>query len=112
MADLSKTACSQEAKLPQLLAEDAIILPPSDDRIFKVLLTHPDAKQVLMDIISAVIRKKVTNATIRNVELPVSNIDEKEQRFDVNCTIENGDQIDVEMHSTPVYETGMERKNF
>ncbi|MCL2805469.1 MAG: Rpn family recombination-promoting nuclease/putative transposase [Treponema sp.] len=95
-----------------LLAQDAILLPPSNDRIFKVLLTHPDAKQVLMDIISAVIGKKVTDATIRNVELPVSDIDEKEQRFDVNCTIENGDQIDVEMHSTPVYETGLKRRNF
>jgi hypothetical protein len=29
---------------------DADILPPTDDRIFKVLLTHPNAKQVLIDV--------------------------------------------------------------
>ena len=96
----------------RLLDPDAEILPPSNDKIFKVLFTHPDANQVLIDIISAVIGKKVTNVQIRNVELPVMNIDEKNQRFDVNCSIENGDQIDVEMHSTQIYETGIERKNF
>jgi len=102
MADLSR----------QLLAEDADILPPSDDRIFKVLLTHPDAKQILMDIISTVIEQKVTDVQIRNVELPISDIDEKEERFDVNCTIENGDQVEVEMHSTPICESGKIRKSF
>jgi len=94
------------------LDPDAEILPPSDDKIFKVLFTHPDAKPVLIDIISAVIEQKVTDVHIRNVELPVMNTDEKNQRFDVNCTIDNGSQADVEMHSTPLYETGMKRKNF
>ena len=95
-----------------MLPMDADILPPSDDRIFKVLLTHNDARKVLIDIISAVIEQKVTEVQIRNVELPVSDINEKEERFDVNCTIENGDQVNVEMHSTRIYETGTERKNF
>ena len=38
---------------------DADILPPSDDRIFKVLLTHPNAKQVLIDLVSTIIERKV-----------------------------------------------------
>jgi len=96
----------------QLIAPDADLLPPSNDRIFKVLLTHNDAKHVLMDIISAVIEHKVTDVQIRNVELPKPDMEEKGQRFDVNCTIENDDQVEVEMHSTPIYESGTERKNF
>jgi len=96
----------------RFLAPDADILPPSDDRIFKVLLTHNDANRVLMDIISAVIEQKVTSVQIRNVELPKPDTEEKGQRFDVNCTIENGDQVEVEMHSTPIHETGQENRNF
>ena len=94
------------------LPMDADILPPSDDRIFKVLLIHPDAKQILMDIISTVIEQKVTDVQIRGNELPVSDIEEKEQRFDVNCTIENGDQVDVEMHCEEYVEVGTKFTNF
>ena len=90
----------------RLLAMDADILPPYDDRIFKVLFTHNDAKEVLIDIISAVIEQKVTDVHIRNVELPVSDTKEKNQRFDVNCTIENKDQVNVEMHTTRINYSG------
>jgi predicted transposase/invertase (TIGR01784 family) len=83
-----------------LFPADADILPPSDDRIFKALLTHPDAKQVLIDIVSTIVERKVVDAQIRNIEMPVMDTDEKSERFDVNCTIDNGDQIDVEMHCT------------
>ena len=36
----------------QFIDRDTDLLPPYDDRIFKTLLTHPDSKQVLIDIIS------------------------------------------------------------
>ena len=77
---------------------DADILPPSDDRIFKTLLTHPDAKQVLIDVISTVIEQTVIDVHIRGNEVPVMDAEEKNERFDVNCTINTGDQINVEMH--------------
>ena len=96
----------------QLFAMDADILSPADDRIFKVLLTHNDAKQVLMDIISTIIEQKVTDVTIRNIELPKPDIEEKGERFDVNCSIENGDQVNVEMHSTPIFEEGEKNREF
>ena len=67
------------------------ILPPSDDRIFKALLTHPDAKQVLINVVSAIIERPVIEAQVRNVELPVMDIEEKAERFDVNCVIDNSD---------------------
>jgi len=91
---------------------DADILPPSDDRIFKTLLTHPNAKNVLIDIVSTVIEQKVLNVEVRNNELPISDIEEKAERFDVNCTIENGDQVDVEMHCSRIEEVGEVRVSF
>ena len=96
----------------QLLAEDADILPPSNDRIFKLLLTHNEGKQVLIDLISTVIEKKVLDVQVRNIELPVTDIEEKEERFDVNCTIENGDQVDVEMHCERKIDAGKKFSSF
>jgi len=90
---------------------DADILPPSNDRIFKVLLTHPDAKEILIDVVSAVIDQKVVDVQIRNIELPVMDVEEKDERFDVNCTVDSGDQVDVEMHSSAREEIGLERVN-
>ena len=91
---------------------DADILPPSDDRIFKTLLTHPDAKQVLIDVVSTVINEKVVDVQIRGNEVPVMDTEEKNQRFDVNCIIDSGDQVDVEMHSSERIEIGQKRINF
>ena len=94
------------------LPEDADILPPSDDRIFKVLLTHPDAKQVLIDVISTVIEHAVVDVHIRGNEIPAMDVNEKNERFDVNCTIDTGDQVNVEMHCYRQDELGSEHQNF
>ncbi|MCL2765786.1 MAG: Rpn family recombination-promoting nuclease/putative transposase [Treponema sp.] len=91
---------------------DADILPPSDDRIFKTLLIHPDARQVLIDVVSTVIERKVVDVQIRNNEVSITDVNEKAERFDVNCTVENGDQVDVEMHCSKREETGEKRTNF
>ena len=96
------------AKLPM----NVDILPPSDDRIFKALLTHPDAKQVLIDVVSTIIEHNVIDVQVRNNELPLMDTDEKAQRFDVNCTVDNGIQVDVEMHSSRRIEIGSELDNF
>jgi len=82
----------------QFIEKDADLLPPYDDRIFKAMLTHPDAKQVLIDIVSTVIERTVIDVQVRGNEPPVMDMEEKAERFDVNCTVENGDQVDVEMH--------------
>jgi len=66
------------AKLPT----DMEILPPSDDRIFKTLLTHPNAKRVLINVVTAVLERTVINVQIRNTEPPVMDVDEKAERFD------------------------------
>ena len=76
------------------------ILSPSEDFVFKAILTHPDAKSALMDLISVIIGYTVTDVQIRNNELPSSDTEEKNERLDLNCTINDGSQIDVEMQGS------------
>ncbi|GBU22177.1 hypothetical protein R80B4_02082 [Fibrobacteres bacterium R8-0-B4] len=80
-----------------MIPPDAEILPPSDDHIFKTLLTHPNAEPVLKSVISAAIERNVTKVLVRNNELQITDVEEKAQRLDVNCTVDGGDQVDVEM---------------
>lgn len=87
-----------------LLPMDLDILPPSDDRVFKLILTSTDAKPVLMDLISSIIRRPVVEVVVRNNEIPPSDTDEKAERFDVNCRIDDGSQIDLEMQASRVQE--------
>jgi len=56
-----------------LLPMDFDILPPSNDRVFKVLLASTEAKPVLMDLISALIKRPVTDVLVRNNELPAGD---------------------------------------
>ena len=86
------------------LPNDADILPPSYDTIFKALLTHPDAKPALIGITSAIILRKVKDVAIRNNELPAMDTEEKGERFDVNCVVDDGDQVDIEMHGSRIEE--------
>jgi predicted transposase/invertase (TIGR01784 family) len=75
------------------------LLPPSEDGVFKSLLTHPDAKPVLQDLISSVLQIPVRDAQIKNTEPHISDVKEKRERFDVNCVLDGGKQVDVEMQS-------------
>ena len=85
-----------------ILPEKLEVLPPYDDYILKAMLTRPTAKPALMDLISASINRKVLSVDLRNNELPVEDINEKNQRFDINCVIDGGDQIDVETQRVEV----------
>ena len=87
-----------------LLPMDLDILPPSDDRVFKLILTSPDAKPVLMDLISSIIKRPVVGVEIRNNEIPPSDTEEKAQRLDVNCRIDDGSQVDLEMQASRIQE--------
>lgn len=87
-----------------LLPMDAEILPPTDDRIFKLIFTAPDSELVLMDLISAIIKRPVVEVFIRNNELPPANTQEKAERLDVNCRIDDGSQIDLEMQASRIQE--------
>ena len=95
-----------------ILLMDEDILPVYDDRIFKATLTHPDAKPALIDLISTVIRRKVLDVTVRGNELAVTDVDEKNERFDINCVIDGNDQIEVEMQGSRLEMTEGAHKNF
>lgn len=87
-----------------LLPMDADILPPSDDRVFKLILTPEEAKPVLMDLISAVIKRPVVDVEVRNNEIPPEDTQEKAERLDVNCRIDDGSQVDLEMQASRIEE--------
>jgi predicted transposase/invertase (TIGR01784 family) len=87
-----------------LLPMDVDLLPPSDDRVFKLILTSPDAKPALIDLISAIIKRPVTDVVVRNNELPVEDTQKKAERLDVNCRVDDGSQIDLEMQASHIQE--------
>jgi len=87
-----------------LLPMDIDILPPSDDRIFKLLMASPEGKPALIDLISATIRRPVVDVVVRNSELPIGDTDEKAERLDLNCQADDGSQIDIEMQASRIQE--------
>ena len=88
-----------------LLPMDIEILSAYDDRIFKALLTAPEAKPTLMYFASAIVQRPVANVVVRNNELPISDTEEKAERYDVNCLIDDDDaQADIEMQSSRMEE--------
>ena len=94
-----------------ILPMDIEILPPSDDRIFKLLMTLPESRPVLMDLISATIKRQVTDVVVRNNELPAGDTNEKAERLDVNCKIDDGSQINLEMQASRIEEIDGQHKN-
>lgn len=87
-----------------LLPMDLDLLPPSDDRVFKLLLTSPEAKPGLMNLISGLIGRGVADVNLYANELPSGDTEEKAERFDVNCKLENGDQVNLEMQASRMKE--------
>ena len=87
-----------------LLPMEADILPPSDDRVFKLILTSPEAKPVLIDLISSIIKRPVVDVVVRNNEIPPEDTQEKAERLDVNCYIDDNSQVDLEMQASRIEE--------
>ena len=57
-----------------LLPNDIELLPPCDDRVFKLLMTSPDATPALLLVSSAIVNSPVVSVLVRNNELPVTDI--------------------------------------
>jgi predicted transposase/invertase (TIGR01784 family) len=72
--------------------------------VFKLILTSPEAKPALMDLISSAIGRVVVDVQVRNNELPPEDTEEKAERLDVNCVIDGGEQIDLEMQASRIKE--------
>ena len=90
-----------------LLPLEIDILPPSEDYIFKTLLTHPDAKPALLDLVATIIGQEtadIVDVQILNNELPATDTNEKNERLDVNCVLNDGTQVNVEMQGSKMEE--------
>ena len=87
-----------------LLPRNLDILPPSDDRVFKLILSPETSKPILKDLISAIIKRPVLDVQVRNSEIPPEDSQEKAERLDVNCRIDDGTQIDIEMQASHIEE--------
>ena len=87
-----------------LLPMGVEVLPPYDDRVFKLILTAPEAKPALMNLVPAVINRPVTDVWVRNNELPPGDTEEKAERLDLNCVTDDGSQVDIEMQSSRIEE--------
>ena len=87
-----------------LLPTDIEILPPSDDRIFKAMLTAPEAKPALLLLASAIVKRPVVDVLVRNNELAVSDTEEKAEQLDINCKVDDDSQADIEMQSSRMEE--------
>ncbi|MDR1571150.1 MAG: Rpn family recombination-promoting nuclease/putative transposase, partial [Clostridiales Family XIII bacterium] len=75
------------------------LLPPSEDGVFKSLLTRPEAGPVLRDVLGSFLELPVIDAEVRNVETPIYDVGEKRQRFDINCRLDGNRQAEVEMQT-------------
>ncbi len=80
------------------------ILSPTDDRIFKLILSHPDAKPALIELLTAITDLDIKEVIVRNNELPATDVLEKQERLDINCTVDDGTQVDIEMHASRTHE--------
>ena len=94
-----------------LLPIDADILPPYDDRIFKRILSSPDGKPALIDLVSAILQQKVVDVIVRNSELPTGDTHEKAERLDLNCGVDDGTQVDLEMQASRIEEDNDNKEN-
>ena len=54
----------------ELLPKNADILPPSDDRVFKLILAPDESKPILIDLLSSVLQRHVVDVVVRNSEIP------------------------------------------
>ena len=73
------------------------------DRIFKAVFTHdtPDSRGALSKLISALICRNVTIINLTVNEPPVDRLGERHIRFDINCIVENGEPVNIEISLNP-----------
>ena len=85
------------------LKPDENLLDPKDDAVFKFLFTseNDDSRGALKAFISDFTGQKVEKLTISLNEPPVTFLEDKQIRFDVNCTFDGGHRANVEMCMNP-----------
>ena len=73
------------------------------DNVFKAVFTRdtPASKGALSHLISALIGRKVSVASINANEPPIDNLQDRQIRFDIFCKTTNGELVNIEMSLNP-----------
>jgi hypothetical protein len=73
------------------------------DNVFKAVFTRntPESQGALSKLLSALIGRELTVSGIIVNEPPVDNLRDRQIRFDINCRVEDGELIEVEMSLNP-----------
>ena len=78
------------------------ILPPSENGIFRSVLTLPESYIALVSSVAAFLDRPVMSVTLRNNDAPARDRNAKQEEYDINCVVDgaDGDQCDVEMQAS------------
>ena len=73
------------------------------DSVFKAVFTRdtPESQGALSRLLSALIGRDLTVTGIVANELPIDNLQDRQIRFDINCRVEGGELVNVEMSLNP-----------
>ena len=76
------------------------LLDPKVDLVFKAIYTSrcPESKKALIHLLSAVLNRKITKATLASNELAAAGVSEKRSVFDIHVSFDEGDEADIEMN--------------
>ena len=85
------------------IPKDAELLDPKMDSTFKTLFTHDSRGSgiALKSLVSAIIGNEPASVEVINNELPKEVLYEKEIRLDLQCKMEDGSRIDIEIQTCP-----------
>ena len=92
-----------------LLPMDLELLPPSDGRIFKLLMTPPGAKPGLIDLISGVAGLSVTDLDPLANGPSDEDADQETERLQFSCRLDDGSRIGLGMRAVHIQEDPDER---
>jgi predicted transposase/invertase (TIGR01784 family) len=86
----------------KLIKPGDIILNPCLDCVFKALFVNSknDFRE-LKALLSRMLDREVKKVSLINNEPPSTNFDDKQVRFDISCTFDDGELADVEMSLNP-----------
>ncbi|GHV93526.1 hypothetical protein AGMMS50268_40290 [Spirochaetia bacterium] len=73
------------------------------DNVFKAVFTKdiPESQGALSRLLSALIGRELTVTGIAANEPPIENIRDRQIRFDINCRVNDGRLVNVEMSLNP-----------
>ena len=77
------------------------LLDPKLDVVFKLLFAHPNHRDILISLLTAVLQPPapIVDATVLNPEIPKELPDDKGAVLDIHVHLADGRHVDVEMQA-------------